>query len=284
MAVRSCRRTASAQPSRRALIWASSALVCSNMIGHPVAILGRTKAGKSNSAGYVRRLRFTAPAWRAQDRYYRRLSIRLSRQLYAMLSLSIRTTRRHSHSIILRLRNAMIQRYKSFTAAENRLLDPSEIRALDFAGEFPQFDGWSVSTTIGINRSICSGRRAACSRRAHRKKTVSPRSNEQSAANRVARSAFARIQGISPLNWNKWVRQIHRWRLYADSHRQLLRDGIGKSRLGSLLAVLGCNDYRWRLRYIGPRPAWPLSAEDRTGGLAVRPGDGRRRLLHGRNR
>jgi hypothetical protein len=40
-------------------------------------------------------------------------------------------------------------------ATKNRLLDPSEIPALDFASEFPQFENWSVSATIGINWSIC---------------------------------------------------------------------------------------------------------------------------------
>jgi len=36
----------------------------------------------------------------------------------------------------------------------NRLLDPLETWALDFKREFPRFKICSVSTTIGINRTI----------------------------------------------------------------------------------------------------------------------------------
>jgi hypothetical protein len=37
----------------------------------------------------------------------------------------------------------------------NRLRDPSEIPALDFAREFPRFENSLVSATIGIKWSIC---------------------------------------------------------------------------------------------------------------------------------
>jgi len=38
---------------------------------------------------------------------------------------------------------------------KNRLADPSEIFALDFARELPRFEKSLVSATIGINWSIC---------------------------------------------------------------------------------------------------------------------------------
>jgi hypothetical protein len=57
----------------------------------------------------------------------------------------------------------------------------------------------------------CDGPQAARLHRLDRKEPAGPRSNDQSAANRVARSASARIQRRSPLNWNTCVRQIRRW-------------------------------------------------------------------------
>jgi hypothetical protein len=51
--------------------------------------------------------------------------------------------------------NALIWQRKSFPpTTKNRLADPSEICALDFARQFPRFRICQVSATIGINRSI----------------------------------------------------------------------------------------------------------------------------------
>jgi hypothetical protein len=61
----------------------------------------------------------------------------------------------HSHSIVLSHDNALIFQRKFFPRTmKNRLPDPSEIRALEFKGEFRGFRIRSVSATIGINRLI----------------------------------------------------------------------------------------------------------------------------------
>jgi hypothetical protein len=53
--------------------------------------------------------------------------------------------------------NALIFQRKFFPrTSKNRIPDPSEYRALEFKGEFRRFGCWSISTTIGINRSIFS--------------------------------------------------------------------------------------------------------------------------------
>jgi hypothetical protein len=107
--------------------------------------------------------------------FYRRLSV-------GILSVLSRPTRQHSphsHSTIPRNSNALILRRKSLPpATKNRLLDPSEIPALDFAGEFPQFKNWSVSATIGINWSICDRSRNDRKSLKRRKNTVTASSAE----------------------------------------------------------------------------------------------------------
>jgi hypothetical protein len=51
--------------------------------------------------------------------------------------------------------NALIYQRNFFLhTTKNRLLDPSEIRALDFKGEFRRFEISSVSATIDIDWSI----------------------------------------------------------------------------------------------------------------------------------
>jgi hypothetical protein len=56
---------------------------------------------------------------------------------------------------VLKDHNALIWQHKSFPpTTKNRLADPSEICALDFARQFPRFRICQVSATIGINRSI----------------------------------------------------------------------------------------------------------------------------------
>jgi hypothetical protein len=62
---------------------------------------------------------------------------------------------------------------------KNRLADPSEIFALDFARELPRFEKSLVSATIGINWSICGDLRQNPRHRLHRKKTVIPGGNDQ---------------------------------------------------------------------------------------------------------
>ncbi|MGH6710269.1 MAG: hypothetical protein ACREEK_14985 [Bradyrhizobium sp.] len=61
----------------------------------------------------------------------------------------------HSHSIVLSDRNALNSKCKFFPlATKNRLLDPSEICALDFKEKFRRFRICSVSATIGNDWSI----------------------------------------------------------------------------------------------------------------------------------
>lgn len=63
----------------------------------------------------------------------------------------------HSHSIVLSHGTAQnFQRKLFLRMMNNRLPDPSETRALEFKGEFRRFGICSISTTIGINRSISS--------------------------------------------------------------------------------------------------------------------------------
>jgi hypothetical protein len=51
--------------------------------------------------------------------------------------------------------NALISQRNFFLRmSKNRLPDPSEIYASDFAREFPRFENSLVSATIGINWSI----------------------------------------------------------------------------------------------------------------------------------
>jgi hypothetical protein len=70
----------------------------------------------------------------------------------------------HSHSIILSYGNALIFQRKFFLhSAKNRLCAPSEICALDFKREFRRFKISSVSTTIGIGRSIFDIHSGKCS-------------------------------------------------------------------------------------------------------------------------
>jgi hypothetical protein len=61
----------------------------------------------------------------------------------------------YSHSIIPWHDNVLICQHKVFLhLSKNRIPDPSENRALEFKGEFPQFGIRSVSATIDIDRSI----------------------------------------------------------------------------------------------------------------------------------
>jgi len=61
----------------------------------------------------------------------------------------------YSHSIILSNRNALNCKRKLFLhTTKNRLFDPSENCALEFANEFPGFRPRSVSATIDTDRSI----------------------------------------------------------------------------------------------------------------------------------
>jgi len=85
----------------------------------------------------------------AIDRYGSSLAFAVSR-----IYLSC-TTPPHSHSIILSDGNDLNSKRKYFVhTTKNRLLDPSEICALEFKKEFRRFRIWSVSATIGIDWSI----------------------------------------------------------------------------------------------------------------------------------
>lgn len=80
----------------------------------------------------------------------------------------------YSHSIIFSHGNALIFRCKFFLrTTKNRLTDPSEICALEFKHEFRRFTICSVSTTIGVNRSIFAIHGSEPRSAAHQKKTVS---------------------------------------------------------------------------------------------------------------
>lgn len=85
-----------------------------------------------------------------------------------------RRGKNYSHSIIFSHGNALIFRCKFFLrTTKNRLTDPSEICALEFKHEFRRFTICSVSTTIGVNRSIFAIHGSEPRSAAHQKKTVS---------------------------------------------------------------------------------------------------------------
>jgi hypothetical protein len=87
--------------------------------------------------------------------FYRLLSVAYNSPWYSVLSRSTPQYAPHSHSIVLKDHNALIWQHKSLPpTTKNRLADPSEICALDFARQFPRFRICQVSATIGINRSI----------------------------------------------------------------------------------------------------------------------------------
>jgi uncharacterized protein DUF3224 len=112
--------------------------------------------------------------------FYRRLSVGILSLRYPVLSRPTRQHSPHSHSTIPRNSNALILRRKFLPpATKSLLLDPSEIPALDFAGEFPQFKNWSVSATIGINWSICDRSRNDRKSLERRRSSAEPDSSKQ---------------------------------------------------------------------------------------------------------
>jgi hypothetical protein len=69
--------------------------------------------------------------------------------------------------------NALISRSKFFLrTTKNRLLNPSEIRALEFKGEIRRLGSYSVSATIGSDRKIFDALLLRLHDQRRRKKTV----------------------------------------------------------------------------------------------------------------
>ena len=117
------------------------------------------------------------------DTQYLLTAIDGSRFASVSASILLHSIAPHSHSIVLRDRNALNFQCKHFPfTPKNRLRDPSENQALEFKTEFRPSATYSVSSTIGTNWSIHSNL-SSCSGHA------SPRRKDRHALRRNGQTA-----------------------------------------------------------------------------------------------